>query len=606
MSINQTPLSKLQQQWQPWLAWFDEKLQPIFASLLSQLDIFLGPIKTEQAFSRNELVGLSAIRQRGRYEHLLLSEWLLAKEAPDEFIRRAAANEHLFLAPEPEIEKNSKVIIALFDAGVLQLGRTRIVHLVMMLLLDKRAKKTQSQFYWGTIQQPGKLYPFIGLDSLQALLLQKSALSVGIKNIEHWQVYIQNNIQFDECWFVGAPISKDLLNKYTLFSHYITGVPAVSEPHQLNITITQDQKQRSCQLTLPNETMCIKILSGQLAHNHSYVELVKKSLVSIDPYFYPIISTTGNQVVTLNNEHSHTFLCLLADILSNKQKCRLNFYHFIGKLQAFDFQGKKLSCLLTDKEDVYFLPLNKTRIKLSALAESLLFDDSRQQLFMWLYTNHSTCVYLVDKYQTLFCYRVGDFVQNEVCIGTQVDNDVLGLFKLDHQHNIYVKLNAGELWLKSPQLPHLNYYLGKTGQHNQQMYLANESAWLRGFGVYLIGSQQNWLLFEANNTENTDVAYRKSLIKTPVGWSVFGVYYLKDEAKIQLVMTHQDGKRIALFDVASQTTEEMYYTQTRIVQYSFSSLANACALTTEQGEMILYSFLSNSARVRTTKEVASI
>ena len=46
-----------------------------------------------------ELRGYDGLTRRGSPERLLISEWLLATEAPDEFVRRAAFNEQAFLRP---------------------------------------------------------------------------------------------------------------------------------------------------------------------------------------------------------------------------------------------------------------------------------------------------------------------------------------------------------------------------------------------------------------------------------------------------------------------------------------------------------------------------
>lgn len=90
--------------------------------LLSRVHPLLGPIREQDTAGQPEFEGLGDLRRRGNYEHLLATEWLLADELPDEFLRRAASGEHLFLAPARQAHRANRLTIALFDAGPRQLG----------------------------------------------------------------------------------------------------------------------------------------------------------------------------------------------------------------------------------------------------------------------------------------------------------------------------------------------------------------------------------------------------------------------------------------------------------------------------------------------------
>lgn len=192
------PLPKPFQAWQHWLSRFDENLQPIIADLLLQFNLFIGSI-SESRCSKQLSSDSSDLQKRGKYEHLLTTEWLIAQEEPDEFIRRAANNEHLFLTPAYEKPKANGVIIALFDCGLLQLGMPRVAHLILMILFDIRAHNLNSQFYWGILQSNSELILFSGIEDLKLLLKNRTMNCLDTKHLDYWKDYLkQSELLYDE------------------------------------------------------------------------------------------------------------------------------------------------------------------------------------------------------------------------------------------------------------------------------------------------------------------------------------------------------------------------------------------------------------------------
>ncbi len=59
------------------------------------------PARGSHADGRGEPDGVAGLSRRGDYQRLLLSEWALADAHPEEFLRRAAGGEHVFLACAP-------------------------------------------------------------------------------------------------------------------------------------------------------------------------------------------------------------------------------------------------------------------------------------------------------------------------------------------------------------------------------------------------------------------------------------------------------------------------------------------------------------------------
>ncbi len=144
------PLMELPRALMPWAEWLDlfpaELIAPI-GELIRRLDMAIGPLHAKGQPGQDEPNGFDGIARRGDYDRLLLSEWLLADEAPDEFLRRATMNEHVFLEPARIAPAGARCSVALFDAGPNQLGAPRLAHLAALIVLARRAQAIGAQFH---------------------------------------------------------------------------------------------------------------------------------------------------------------------------------------------------------------------------------------------------------------------------------------------------------------------------------------------------------------------------------------------------------------------------------------------------------------------------
>lgn len=139
----------------PWQAWLAD-LVPETADFLARSGLLLRPLIQaacpNSALQRTQAIGVGGLSRRGDFSRLSMSDWLLADAAPDEFLRRAAMHELLFLAPEPEPAPNRPEIVLLFDTGPLQLGAPRLAHLALWIVLARRAELLNATLYWGSAQ----------------------------------------------------------------------------------------------------------------------------------------------------------------------------------------------------------------------------------------------------------------------------------------------------------------------------------------------------------------------------------------------------------------------------------------------------------------------
>lgn len=160
--------------WRAWLDWFDPELAALVGELLLRLHPMLGAFRMRAQRGQVEPEGIDDLRRRGNYDRLLLSEWALADAAPEEFDRRAAGGEHLFLNPKLVAREVDALTVAVFDSGPAQLGAARLVHAAMWILLAQRAQAAKARFVWGVVHKPGELHAANSPEQLRLLLTSRT------------------------------------------------------------------------------------------------------------------------------------------------------------------------------------------------------------------------------------------------------------------------------------------------------------------------------------------------------------------------------------------------------------------------------------------------
>lgn len=188
--------------WQRALTLFDAELAVALGELVTRLHGTLGE-QTLRPRPRGPLSGYDGIAQRGPYERLLASEWALQDEAPDEFLRRAIAAEHVFLRPARRGGSADRRIAVLFDAGPDQLGAPRVVQLALLVLLEARAQAAEATLSFGSLA--GDEVIALGLD--EAGIRRFLDLRSGARpsaDVGVWRARLEA-ARVSERWVVGAP-----------------------------------------------------------------------------------------------------------------------------------------------------------------------------------------------------------------------------------------------------------------------------------------------------------------------------------------------------------------------------------------------------------------
>lgn len=184
--------------WAEPLALLAPELQPSVAQVARRLDTLLGPLRPRVQRRGDEPDGFSGLSRRGRYDRLLLSEWAMLDEVPDEFVRRAVAGEHAFYQLETRQPRGGLRVRAVFDSGPGQLGAPRLVHLAALVVLSRRAALADAAFTWSVAQAPATTWEVVDRTSVGALLSSRSTTPFQLPDLSH-------EPEADEVWVIGPP-----------------------------------------------------------------------------------------------------------------------------------------------------------------------------------------------------------------------------------------------------------------------------------------------------------------------------------------------------------------------------------------------------------------
>lgn len=209
--------------------------------------------------------GFSGLTRRGSYERLLHSEWLLADELPDEFARRAAMNEHLFVELARTHRAQHPLAVALFDCGPSQLGAPRLVQIAALIVLATRAARSQATFRWGVLQQPAAFFDDVSPASIDKFLQAHTHREPSATDIESWHGALGEGDDVGELWFVG---SKRLTRFEDVRRQWHLELEDVLVPSARQVGVTMRHRMRNeatAMLDLPAPDSSVRLLRDPFA-----------------------------------------------------------------------------------------------------------------------------------------------------------------------------------------------------------------------------------------------------------------------------------------------------------------------------------------------------
>jgi hypothetical protein len=191
--------------WAGYLNIFPEEVSLSLGPIIQRVSMLIGSPQPRLNEKTGEPDGFDGLNRRGTYERLLLSEWMLADELEDEFMRRAVMGEHLFLNRAHSSPVGTRASLALFDAGPSQLGSPRIAHIAALIVLANRADSAGSSFSWGVLQQPETpAHREVNAANIMTLLAARSHSEVSDNHIKAWEEQLGTWDGLDDVWLIGG------------------------------------------------------------------------------------------------------------------------------------------------------------------------------------------------------------------------------------------------------------------------------------------------------------------------------------------------------------------------------------------------------------------
>jgi hypothetical protein len=280
--------------WREWLSWFEPDLAVQLGPMLQRLHPLLGSFKGHRAGGEPELEGLDDLRLRGSYQHLLASEWLLAEDMPDEFLRRAVSGEHMFLAPRPRARRADRSVVALFDTGPMQFGAPRLAHIAIWILLARRAQQAQAEFRWGSLQSPGELLEARTNANLKTLLFRRTFATPNAVGLASWRDALVQSRTGGEIWSIGPSFDQTELQTAPSFTHRVC-LQKDLEGTALEVSLFERGTERGIRLPLPESAFAAPLLRGRFTREAAPEQYTRyaRAVALKRP---PVISIDGSRV----------------------------------------------------------------------------------------------------------------------------------------------------------------------------------------------------------------------------------------------------------------------------------------------------------------------
>ncbi|QDG51496.1 hypothetical protein FIV42_12295 [Persicimonas caeni] len=261
-----TQLPRALRPWADELELFPDDVAAGLGSMLPRLAALVGPLAEALEDRQGDPDGFDGLSRRGAYERLLISEWALAEEYPDEFLRRAATGEQSFLRRARRIPKAARRSVVLLDTGPGQLGAPRVGQLAALVLLARRARDAGVVFAWGLLQDRDcKLHTGLSAETLGHWKTCRLGRSADDADLSAWEAELGEVDELEDRWIVG---SSGLSESTCGFASAWVGIADSLEPGERGLQVTverADGHRAHAQIELPEPLVCLKIVRDPLS-----------------------------------------------------------------------------------------------------------------------------------------------------------------------------------------------------------------------------------------------------------------------------------------------------------------------------------------------------
>jgi hypothetical protein len=456
--------------WRTWLSWFDPELAVQIGHMMQRLHPLFGTFRGHRQGGEPEIEGLDDLRGRGPYERLIASEWLLADELPDEFLRRAASGEHIFLAPRPRARRATRSIIALFDAGPLQLGAPRLAHIAIWILLARRAQQAHGELHWGILQKPSELFEAKTPEHLRAFLFKRTFALPEDSHLDQWRDALAAQLRSGaECWAIGSA-GGSLSAQAKPFTHRVALERDLGS-EALRVSLIERGIGREVQLPLPDAELAAPLLRGSFTHEAApRQDVIDPRALSLQRP--PVIAFDGTRVaMALRDEPGALVFLVPRSPTALPSSPRHHRWSAGYSAVAAALQGKKLGVLLGDDGGFRFWPTSLTLVPCPTREEFHAPGSTAAWLSCaWLRRAGRTRVCVIDQSKRLFVWDDDATAQNNAASRRSlrlVSTHVLGMTQPSTGMVAYARHENGRVWFAR---------LSETGDPEQSRFLCEAPA----------------------------------------------------------------------------------------------------------------------------------
>lgn len=584
------------QPWSDWLQWLDPELQAVLGDCLRRLHPLLGPLSGRLLGGDLEPDGLGDLHHRGSYERLLASEWLLAEELPEEFLRRAVNAEHLFAAPHYRTHQASGMLIALFDAGPLQWGAPRLVHLALLIILAQRARAAGAEFRWGVLQDANtQLYELESAAQLRQLLGQRTFQCVEPEHGQRWSEWLSVQSEpWAECWTIGQRLPNSDMGSTGC---YRVQVQQSLDGGSLEVEISGARRARTC-LPSPSVDAGLRLLKGEFQAPAAVAGRSAIAAPRVLLTLAPVISDAGTHIAMVLLDQPGSLILRLPSVAHKRPPAiHQQLWKSSCRPLAMNFVGRKPGALLSYDDRLSFWNVGGLPDVLRPGREVLTLPLGTATLLAcaWLRNENRGRYFVLDSEGRLACWSVLRYASSDEPPGTcqLLADHVLGVSKVDCQTLVYVRKEAGQLLARTARAggeKGQTYRLGAAAGVTQVLVAAG-THWQKDFGACALltpgAAGERWQLLTCSGTQELRLA---------PGWRGFGLWHDPEREGHSLVMLGPDRCTVALYHSGEQRV--LFSCSDEVVKSSFCSISGLIAVLTGTRELLVYSLAQEQLRLQ--------
>ncbi|RQP22489.1 hypothetical protein [Piscinibacter terrae] len=592
--------------WRPWLSWFDADLAAQVGELLLRMHPWLGRFRGRRPGDAAEPDGVDDLRRRGSYERLLSSEWLLASELPDEFLRRAAGGEHLFLAPRPRAHQADSLIVALFDCGPMQLGAPRLAHLALWILLSRRAVEAGGVMRWGSLQQPGQWHEAASAADLKRLLNARTFASVRPEHWDEWMRWLDQHANgIGERWLVAH--DTEAIQRATPPPSHAVQLRRSLDGESLELKLSAGAMARGLHLPLPSPRRTPELLKGRFEKEvPPDVRSLRSERFSLT--VAPILSSTGAKVALMALDgHGVLVFQTVSSRRQGPKPPRREQLPVRAEPLAAAFAGKTLGMVMSRQaypspaSHLLFWQMSGLGIQTRPSADEFNAPPGRAGLLpcVWLRNAGMQRLYVLDASGHLVLWMADS--KHRARGPMLMDKNVLAMARVGDRGVVYACSDGHSVAIRAladhgrEKLDHrIPYALDASAP----VFLVGSTDQRSGLGACAVrsaleDSQESWLVSDVEAGE--ELPSLSWQVRLPAGATVAGLFKSAPTQRCALVVKSANGRDISL--QTSGETELTYSTGAPIERMTVCANSGVMALTTRTRELHVFDISRRQARL---------